>query len=209
MSAVSAAWLEERLNAPATALGVSIDPACYEGLAAYADLLLAWGVRINLTGARTAEALADDHLADALALLPHLPASAFSLVDVGSGAGLPGIVVALLCPRARAVLLEPVGKKHVFLAHAVRTLGLSGRVEARNQRLEEHLRTGGGGTYDVAVARAVWPAADWMERGAPLVKPGGRLIGLEGADQGELPAGCERHPYRLQGRPRAVVVRNT
>ena len=93
MSAPSAAWLEARLAAPARALGVSVPPGAFEPLARYAGLVLGWGERINLTGARTAEALADEHLADALALLPHLPRGAFRLVDVGSGAGLPGVVL--------------------------------------------------------------------------------------------------------------------
>jgi hypothetical protein len=57
------------------------------------------------------------------------------------------------------------------------------------------------------VSRAVWPAADWLVRGLPLLKPGGLLIGFEGAEAQELPAGCERRAYRIGGRPRAVVTR--
>ena len=152
----------------------------FEPLARYASLVLEWGARINLTGAKTPEALADEHLADALALLPHLPAGPFSFVDVGSGAGLPGLVVALLRADASGRLLEPIGKKQAFLAHAIRELGLAGRISARAERLEDHLRAGGKGAYDVAVSRAVWPVADWLERGLPLVKAGGLWIGLDG-----------------------------
>ena len=204
---ISAEWLEARLAEPARALGAAIPPAAFAPLAEYASLILDWGKRINLTGAKTPEALADEHLADALALLRHLPAEPFHFVDVGSGAGLPGLVVALLRSDATGRLLEPVGKKQAFLAHAIRTLGLAERITARAERLEDHLRAGGRGAYDVAVSRAVWPAAEWLERGLALGKPGGLWIGLTGPSAGEPPAGCERHPYRIHDRDRALLLR--
>jgi 16S rRNA (guanine527-N7)-methyltransferase len=203
---VTAAWLGDRLAGPARELGVVIDAASLRLLARYAELVLDWGSRINLTGARTREALADEHLADALALLRDLPAGRFRFVDVGSGAGLPGLVLAILRPESAGVLLEPIRKKHAFLAHAVRDLDLAGRVEARAERLEAHLAGGAAGSYDVAVSRATWPAAEWLERGRPLVKPGGRIYGFEGATPGVLPADARRHPYRLGTRRRALVV---
>ena len=206
MTGVSTEWLAARLAEPARTLGAVLPPSAVEPLAAYTSLVLEWGARINLTGARDAESVADDHLADALALLPWLPAGAFRFIDVGSGAGFPGIIVGLLRADAAGVLLEPTRKKHAFLSHAIRALGLSGRLDARAERLEEHLLAGGRGAYDVAISRAVWPAAEWLARGAALVKPGGLLMGVEGAAPGELPRGAERHPYQLAGRARAVVT---
>jgi 16S rRNA (guanine527-N7)-methyltransferase len=205
MTEVSAAWLKARLATPAQQLGVAIPASSYEPLALYASLVLEWGARINLTGARTAAALADDHLADALALLPHLPPGPFRFVDVGAGAGLPGVVIALLRPDASGVLLEPTRKKHSFLAHVIRALALSGRLEARGERLEQHLLECGGGAYRVALSRAVWSASEWLLLGEPLLMPGGMLLGVEGSTPGELPPGAVRHPYRLQNRLRAVV----
>ena len=202
---VSAAWLKARLATPALEIGVAIPESSYAPLAQYASLVLEWGARINLTGARTPEALADDHLADALALLPHLPGEPFRFVDVGSGAGLPGAAIALLRPDASGTLLEPIRKKHSFLAHAVRALLLSERLEARNERLEQHLAERGRGAYDVAVSRAVWPASEWLVLGEPLLKPAGVLLGVEGSTPGELPPGASRHPYRLRERSRAVI----
>jgi 16S rRNA (guanine527-N7)-methyltransferase len=203
---VSGAWLADRLAGPARGLGVGIDSAEAELLARYAELVLDWGARINVTGARTPEALADEHLADALALLPHLPAGSFRFIDVGSGAGLPGLVLGVVRPDVSGVLLEPIRKKHAFLAHAVRQLGLAGRIEARAERLEVHLAGGAEGTYDVAISRATWSAASWLLRGRPLVRPGGRVYGFEGSAPGELPAGATRHPYMLGKRQRALVV---
>jgi 16S rRNA (guanine527-N7)-methyltransferase len=203
---VSAVWLAERLAGPAQELGVEIGSHELELLARYAGLVLDWGSRINLTGARTPEALADEHLADALAALPHLPGGPFRFIDVGSGAGLPGLVLALVRGDASGVLLEPIRKKHAFLAYAARELGLAGRVEARAERLEMHLAGGAGASYDVAISRATWPAASWLVRGRPLARPGGRVYGFEGSTPGELPAGARRHPYTLGRRKRALVV---
>ena len=204
--AVSAAWLKARLATPAREFGVSIPESSYEPLAQYASLVLEWGARLNLTGARTPEALADDHLADALALLPHLPGGSFRFVDVGSGAGLPGAAIALLRPDASGTLLEPIRKKHSFLAHAIRTLAVADRLEARCERLEQHLVEAGRGAYDVAVSRAVWPASKWLSLGGSLLKPAGLLLGVEGSTPGKLPPGASRHPYRLQERGARAVI---
>lgn len=200
----SADWLAERLEPFAAELGVGVPAEALQPLAVYVRLVLTWGQRTNLTGARTAEVIADEHVADALALLPWLPEAAFRLLDVGSGAGLPGLVLALLRPDAEVVLLEPRKKRQAFLAHAIRELGLRGRVQSRAERLEDHRAAT---PYDVAVSRATWPAAEWLERAAGAVRVGGRVIGLEGAERGPLPAGAQRHPYTLAGRARAVVLR--
>jgi 16S rRNA (guanine527-N7)-methyltransferase len=116
-------------------------------------------------------------------------------------------VIALLRAEASGRLLEPIGKKQAFLAHAIRELSLGGRITARAERLEDHLRAGGKGAYDLAVSRAVWPVADWLERGLPLVKAGGSWIGLTGPSAGDLPAGCKRHPYRIHDRDRVLLIR--
>jgi 16S rRNA (guanine527-N7)-methyltransferase len=200
----SASWIRDRLTlAAAPGPPPGLDERAAERLARYVGLLLAWNRRIRLTGARSAEAVVDEHVADALPLLTHLPASPCDLVDVGSGAGFPGLVLGILRPGLRCVLLEPVSKKQAFLATAVRELSLEG-VHSLRERLEEHVRT--AARYDVAVSRAVWPAAEWLERGRPLVRPGGVVLGLEGATRGPLPEGAVRHPYQRGGRELAVLA---
>jgi len=171
----------------------------------YVCSLLEWNQRINLTGVRTAQELVEQHVADALFLLPHLPREAFSFVDVGSGNGLPGLVLRILRPDARGVLLEPVRKKHAFLAHVIRQLHLRG-LRALPVRLEQHLESEGSGQYDLAVSRATWPPAEWLERARPLVRPGGRILAqAAGVDTG-VPPEVRRHPYLLAGRRRSVLV---
>jgi 16S rRNA (guanine527-N7)-methyltransferase len=207
--AVDATWLGARLGPFARELGVAIEPALLEPLARYAGLVLEWGERVNLTGAKTPEALVDEHIADAWALLPVLPGEPFRFVDVGSGAGLPGLVLGLARPDATGVLLEPRGKRHAFLLHAVRQLELRGRIQVCQERLEAHEPDP---PYDVALSRATWPVLDWLRLAPRLVRrPGGRVLGLEGSTRVALPPGAVRHPYRLGGRgvgsrSRAVLV---
>jgi 16S rRNA (guanine527-N7)-methyltransferase len=197
-------WLARELAAPSARAGVALVPALVAALARFAGLLLAWNRRINLTGARDAPALAE-HLADALFLLPHLPAGPARVVDVGSGAGLPGVVVALARPDLEVVLLEPARKKQAFLRTALRTLGVA-HARALAQSLEAHRAAPDFAPYDAALSRATWPLATWLALGAQIVGPGGRVLGLEGAEPAVLPTGAERHPYTVAGHRRAVVV---
>ena len=203
---VSPEWLEDRLRAAARDLPCELaqPEAAFEALARYVDRLLAWGERINLTGARSAEAVVDEHLADALPVLPQLPSGPFSAIDVGSGAGFPGVVLAVLRPDSRWTLLEPNRKKASFLAQIRRDLDGQAQLETLRARLEDHIG-GAAGRYDVAISRAVWEAEAWLEKGRGLARPGGRLIGLR-TDVGDpAPPGASEFRYVLEGRKRAVL----
>ncbi len=172
-----------------------------ETLDRFVELLLEWNRRINLTAARSGDEIRDQHVADSLAVVPHIPDDAERLLDVGSGAGFPGLIIAMARPTLAVTLLEPVHKKRAFLVTAARELGLS-RVDARAERLENHT----GRDYDVATSRATWPLPEWLDRARPLVKPGGLIIAMEGRDQHTLPEGATRHPYALGDRTRAIVT---
>ena len=201
---VDPVWLRERLLPAARAADVELGADAAAALAGYSELLLGWNRRINLTGARTAEELSDLHLSDALALIGQLPPEPGRLVDVGSGGGLPGVVLAVLRPDLEVTLLEPIQKKCAFLSTVRRELKLRNLREL-NQRLEEHLALPDREQYALAVSRATWPVAEWLERGRALVAPGGLLFALEGRERSALPAGAERLPYRLGDRTRAMV----
>jgi len=167
----------------------------------YVVLLLQWNRRINLTAARSVDDIWAHHVEDSLAVVPHVPADAQRLLDVGSGGGFPGLVIAIARPDLSVTLLEPVHKKRAFLATAARELGLS-TVDALAERLEAHA----GRSYDVATSRATWPVGEWIDRARAFVKPGGLIIAMEGRDQHALPDGATRSPYVLGDRTRSVVT---
>jgi 16S rRNA (guanine527-N7)-methyltransferase len=195
------------LAAAAAVLGTALEDRELDLLSAYLELLSRWNRKINLSGSREPEALAG-HVLDCLALVPHVPGSAGRLVDVGSGAGLPGAVLAVVCPALEVTALEPVHKKHAFLATVRRELGLA-NLHPLAQRVEAHRGTAGFVPYDVAVSRATFALPDWLEMGGSLVHEGGRVLAMEGSEQNALPAGASRHPYEIPGsdRRRAIIVR--
>lgn len=184
------------------ARGVELSNLQLDALGRYAASLHAWNQRIRLTGARSVDAILAEHVADALPLLAHLPPGPFRLLDVGSGAGLPGIALAVLRPDASVTLVEPNGKKHAFLRAMIRELPLPA-VEALQARIE---RLGPDDDFDVAISRATWPIADWLDRARPGLCQGRRILGLTGAALGALPPDATAHPYELAGSSRHVVV---
>lgn len=205
---VSAPALAERLGPLAAGYGLSPGPRVWERLALYTHQVMDWNRRINLTGARDATTFTDEHIADALPLAATLPTAPFRGVDVGSGAGLPGVVLACLRPGAHWTLLEPSRRKSAFLAHIARELALP-RLTVRRERFEQHVETHRG-HYDLAVARALWPLAEWLTRGQALLRAGGCLLGLEGEQATpDLPATARRIPYPHGARQRAVIVLHT
>ncbi len=192
------------LAEPAQALGVALSTDALEKLALYARELHRWNQRINLTGARSEAEILAEHVADALALLPHLPAGPFRMVDVGSGAGLPGVPLAVLRPDAEVLLLEPNGKKFSFLQAMRRELPLP-RTVARSERLEQLVPE--SERFDVAVSRAVWAPAVWLEKGATVLSSGGRVLAVANESPEGLPSGTTEHPYGSGGKSRFVLRR--
>ncbi len=144
-------------------------------LARYGELVLAGNARVNLTAARTPEAIAE-HIADALPLVPLVGGA---LVDIGSGAGLPGIPLAILC-GVPVTLIEAIAKKAAFLREAAAELGLDGTVVVRRAEEAAHepaLRE----RFDHATARAVASAPSVLELTAAFVRIGGSLLLQRGA----------------------------
>ncbi len=152
---------------------VPLNDASTTALLGFAELLLAWNARINLTGAKTVDALIEDHLPDAFAIASVLAGPA-DVVDVGSGGGLPAVPLALLCPGLRLTLVEPLAKKAAFLRTAVRELGLGSRAQVEVRRAQELP----AGSFDVAMSRATFAPAVWVRVAARLVRPTGRILVL-------------------------------
>ena len=186
----------------ASSVGADIGDDMVTKLVKYLILLEKWNARINLVAPETTEVMALRHVVDSLAVLRHIPVGASRGIDVGSGAGLPGAIVAMCNPHLSITALEPVRKKAAFLAAIAREIGVPNLLPATD-RLEDHR-----GTYEVAMSRAAFALPTWLERARPLV-PDGVIIGMEGAEQHPLPKGATRHPYPLEGRTRAIVVQRS
>jgi 16S rRNA (guanine527-N7)-methyltransferase len=148
----------------------------------FAALLADHGVERGLIGPREVERLWDRHLFNSGVLAELLPRNC-RVVDVGSGAGLPGIPLAIARPDIRLSLLEPMARRVAWLQEAVETLGLDVEV-VRGRAEEPEVRRRLGGS-DIVTARAVAPLERLAKWCLPLLRPGGRMLALKGASAAE------------------------
>ena len=146
----------------------------------YAELLLTEAVPRGLIGPHEAPRLWDRHLVNSAAVAPLLPRTGL-VVDLGSGAGLPGVVLALCVPTVRVTLLDATRRRTDFLSEVVETLGLGDRVSVVWGRAESLPPLGA----DVVVARAVAPLSRLAGWGLPHLIPGGELLAMKGESAAE------------------------
>ncbi|WP_049761571.1 16S rRNA (guanine(527)-N(7))-methyltransferase RsmG [Candidatus Korobacter versatilis] len=151
-----------------------------EQISVYLDLLLKWNARMNLTAVRDPEQIVLRHFGESLFAARELfpdPDATGSLVDVGSGAGFPGVPIAIERPGLSVTLIEAHGKKATFLKEVVRSTRLT-NASVQAIRAEEYV-----GVADVVTMRAVEEFASILPVSARLVRPGGRLACLLGSPQ--------------------------
>jgi 16S rRNA (guanine527-N7)-methyltransferase len=143
-------------------------------LVAHLDLLDEWGERMNLTAIRERPAQITKHVLDSLSVQPYLRGS--RIADVGSGAGFPGVPLAIVNPDRQFALIESTGKKCRFLEHVRDSLSLVNVevVQARAEGYRPEQR------FDTVVARAVGPISDLVRNAGSLVVGGGRLLAMKG-----------------------------
>jgi 16S rRNA (guanine527-N7)-methyltransferase len=135
----------------------------------YLDLLMRWNGRVNLTSIREQEGILSRHFVESIVCARAVPLEVATLLDFGSGAGFPGIPIALCRPGIEVTLAESQGKKAAFLQEALRTLGLRAHVySGRAERVES--------TFDCVALRAVDRMADAVRTAAGLVSPDGWLL---------------------------------
>jgi 16S rRNA (guanine527-N7)-methyltransferase len=158
----------------ARALALELDETQLARLVAHLDLLDEWNSRMNLTAIRDRPAQLTKHLLDSLTVQPFLRGE--RIADVGSGAGFPGIPLAIVEPGRRFALIESTGKKCRFLEHVRDTLGLANVevVQSRAEAYRPEIR------FDTVIARAVGPIAGLLKVAGPLVVGGGRLLAMKG-----------------------------
>jgi 16S rRNA (guanine527-N7)-methyltransferase len=165
-------------------------PDAVRRLSTHARLLAEWSGRMNLVGLKDAGRAVEELYADSARLLPAIEPTTGPVVDLGSGAGFPGLVLAALRPQREFILVDSNGKKCSFLAAAIPAMGLP-RVNMIQARLEEFGRMGKRGRCGAAVSKAFGPWAVGLELAMPLIQPGGRVAFFAGS---EPPAPAEIQP---------------
>ena len=165
-------------------LGVALSEAQTDALIGYLGLLHKWSKVYNLTAVRDPLEMVTLHLLDSLAVVPALlryqdtpastPAQPMRLLDVGSGAGLPGVVIAIACPHIQVTCLDAVAKKAAFVQQVAASLGLA-NLRGLHQRIE-HMDT----AHAVVCSRAFASLADFVRGSAKALAPGGVWLALKG-----------------------------
>jgi 16S rRNA (guanine527-N7)-methyltransferase len=162
------------LLAGARELGVGLSDAAAAALLRLLDELTHWNRAYNLTAITDRTQMLTHHLLDSLSVAPFVQGS--SVADVGTGAGFPGLPLAVLAPQRRFVLMDSNGKKQRFVAHAARTLGLA-NIEALHARVEA---VQPAQPFDTVVARAFAALPQLLEWVTPLCGPGTRVLAMKG-----------------------------
>ncbi len=179
---INSRLLANTLNEGAMAAGVVLNDNQQTRLLAYLELLTKWNRVYNLTAIRDPYQMLVQHLLDSLAILPHLSQGTPSnLLDVGSGGGLPGVVLAIAQPAWKVTLNDIVHKKTAFLQQAKVTLALpnvavvTGRVESLQPGVEVEQ------PFDIILSRAFAKLADFVSLARHLLAPGGSIWAMKGA----------------------------
>ena len=163
--------IQQRIDTITRILDVTIPSAALDQLARWIEQVLTWNQRIDLTAARTLDELVDLCLADAIEISKTI-AEGLSIVDIGTGAGAPGLPLAILRPDLNITLVEPLAKRVAFLRTVIGSLHITATVEKKKgeQLLDR--------TFDIAVSRATLNPTAWLSLGLRLVNKQGRVAVL-------------------------------
>ena len=184
----------------ARAFGIDVGEKTMEAFELYLAELLQWNRKINLTAIRSEKGIVLKHFLDSLSVYPHLPERSFVL-DIGSGAGFPGIPLKIVHPAFEVTLIDSARKKVDFQRHVIRSLGLK-RTEAIHGRVQDNgILRDLGGRFDIILSRAFSDLQTFLALGFPFLKAGGTVLAMKGKmDNNEigLLAETEGVRYRLQ-----------
>jgi 16S rRNA (guanine527-N7)-methyltransferase len=174
---------EQQLTAGVAALGQTLPAGAETKLLAYLALLEKWNRVYNLTAVRDAERMVSHHLLDSLAAVPFVLGQ--SVLDVGSGGGLPGIPLAIARPELQVTLIDSIAKKTAFLLQAKAELGLA-NLNVVTSRVEDFRPEIG---FDIITSRAFSDLREFVTLTRHLLKPGGRWLAMKGLYPNEEIAG--------------------
>jgi 16S rRNA (guanine527-N7)-methyltransferase len=176
---VDNAQFAARLQEGAEGLGVSLPGDVAAGLWRFQEELLKWNARVNLTAITAPEEVLEKHFLDSLAVLPEV-AGAATVLDLGAGAGFPGIPLRLALPGMSLTLADAVAKKVGFLKQALAVLRLAPGSRALHVRAEGKPDAEGLPRADAVVSRALMEFGAWARLGREYLAPGGRLVAMVG-----------------------------
>ncbi|MBS3907765.1 MAG: 16S rRNA (guanine(527)-N(7))-methyltransferase RsmG [Syntrophaceae bacterium] len=163
----------------AKAFGIDLAEKTVEAFDLFRKELLKWNEKMNLTAIRSEKGIVLKHFLDSLSVFPHL-SKIYSLLDIGSGAGFPGIPLKMIHPSLEVTLIDSVRKKVDFQNHIIRTLGLKG-IEAIHGRIQEReILENLGGRFDGTIARAFSDLDTLLLLSFPFLKKGGILLAMKG-----------------------------
>ncbi|MEI6547466.1 MAG: 16S rRNA (guanine(527)-N(7))-methyltransferase RsmG, partial [Burkholderiales bacterium] len=187
--------LAQRLKEGAAQAGLELPSAVQDKLLAFLSLMGKWNAVYNLTAVRDREQMLVQHLLDSLAIIVpltrHIDLSVATIADIGSGAGLPGLPLAIVFPAAKVISIEPVGKKVAFQRQSCAELALT-NVEVYAGRAQTLTRP-----VDLVICRAFASVVDFVDAAAGLTGRSTLLVAMKGQRAGletecaELPAHCE------------------
>jgi 16S rRNA (guanine527-N7)-methyltransferase len=159
--------------------GIHLDEKAIEVFNLYLQELLKWNQKINLTAIRSEKGIVLKHFLDSLSAYPYLPPYS-SILDIGSGAGFPGIPLKIIQPTLDMTLIDAARKKVDFQRHIIRTLALKG-IEAIHGRVQdEEIYQGLGGRFDVILSRAFSDLQTFLTLSFPFLRKGGMVIAMRG-----------------------------
>lgn len=172
----------ELLAVGAQELGIDLSIDQLNAIFLYLAELMKWNRKINLTAIRDERDIIIKHVLDSLSYLKgFVPHQGLKLLDMGSGAGFPGIPIKVARPEIAVSLVESIGKKAAFLRHCIRSLKIA-EIEVMDMRLEE-LSASSYASYDIVTARAFAGMSSAVAAGAVFLKPGGRMVLSRGPEE--------------------------
>ncbi len=198
-------------------LGIELEARVIQGLFTLRDELLRWNQKVNLTAITDPKEVLEKHFLDSLAVLPEVEGGA-TLLDLGAGAGFPGIPLKLARPELDLVLVDAVGKKVAFMKHALVRLGISPGGKALHVRAEGEPEREGLALAERVICRAFMDVPDWLALARRYVRPDGRAVAMLGKTppSAELENAATSNGFKLEslrryqlpwsGAERAVAV---